>query len=94
MDRVILGNTGLSISRVGFGGIPIQRITQEEVCQLMKRVADAGINFIDTAKGYTVSEKYLGCALGGCEISSFWRQRACLAQKRRWQQILLPVWKH
>ena len=65
MDRVILGNTGLSISRVGFGGIPIQRITQEEVCQLMKRVADAGINFIDTAKGYTVSEKYLGCALEG-----------------------------
>lgn len=65
MDRVVLGKTGLSISKVGFGGIPIQRITQEEVCQLMKRVADAGINFIDTAKGYTVSEKYLGCALEG-----------------------------
>ena len=30
MEYTNLGSTGLKVSRLGFGGIPIQRITQEE----------------------------------------------------------------
>ena len=65
MEYRILGKTGLSISRLGFGGIPIQRIDAEGTKALMHRLKDAGINYIDTARGYTVSEEYLGYALEG-----------------------------
>lgn len=65
MQYVTLGKTGLRISRVGFGGIPIQRISQQECTALFDAVIEAGINYIDTARGYTVSEAYLGEALRG-----------------------------
>ena len=65
MDYRILGKTGLKISRMGFGGIPIQRIDAEGTKALMHRLMEAGVNFIDTARGYTVSEEYLGYALEG-----------------------------
>ena len=65
MEYRVLGKTGLKISRMGFGGIPIQKIDGEGTKQLMHRLMDAGINYIDTARGYTVSEEYLGYALEG-----------------------------
>jgi len=58
-----LGKTGLLINEVGFGGIPIQRITQEGVNIIIDELINTGVNFIDTARGYTVSETYLGVAL-------------------------------
>jgi predicted aldo/keto reductase-like oxidoreductase len=65
MQYRILGKTGLKISRLGFGGIPIQRIDAEGTKNLMLRLKEAGINYIDTARGYTVSEEYLGYGLEG-----------------------------
>ena len=65
MEYRILGKTGLHISRMGFGGIPIQRIDAEGTKALMQQLKAAGVNFIDTARGYTVSEEYLGYALEG-----------------------------
>ena len=65
MEYRILGKTGLHISRMGFGGIPIQRIDAEGTKTLMQQLKAAGVNFIDTARGYTVSEEYLGYALEG-----------------------------
>ena len=65
MEYRILGKTGLRVSRLGFGGIPIQRIDSERVKPLMRQLQQAGVNYIDTARGYTVSESYLGQALEG-----------------------------
>lgn len=65
MDYVTLGKTGLKISRMGFGGIPIQRIDAQGTKELIHKMTDAGVNYIDTARGYTVSEEYLGYALEG-----------------------------
>ena len=65
MEYVTLGKTGLKISRIGFGGIPIQKIDEEGTKVLMQRLADEGVNYIDTARGYTVSEEFLGYALEG-----------------------------
>lgn len=65
MEYTNLGNTGLKVSRLGFGGIPIQRITQEEATALIRKLPECGINYIDTARGYTVSEEYLGIAMEG-----------------------------
>lgn len=65
MEYTNLGNTGLKVSRLGFGGIPIQRITQEEATALIHKLPEYGVNYIDTARGYTVSEEYLGIAMEG-----------------------------
>lgn len=75
MQYVTLGKTGLKISRMGFGGIPIQRIDREGTKVLMERLLEEGINYIDTARGYTVSEEFLGYALEGI------RDRFVLATK-------------
>ena len=65
MEYRILGKTGLKISRLGFGGIPIQKIDAEGTKKLIDKLINQGVNFIDTARGYTVSEEYLGFALQG-----------------------------
>lgn len=75
MEYRILGKTGLKVSRMGFGGIPIQRIDAEGTKALIRRLMEEGVNYIDTARGYTVSEEYLGYALEGI------RDRFVLATK-------------
>lgn len=75
MKRVILGKTGLSVSKMGLGGIPVQRITPKETRRLLEEMVKKGVNYIDTARGYTVSEEYLGEAMEGL------RDRLVLATK-------------
>lgn len=65
MEYRVLGKTGLKISRMGFGGIPIQKIDAEGTRRVIQKLAAAGVNYIDTARAYTVSEEYLGYALEG-----------------------------
>ncbi len=65
MEYRTLGKTGLKISRIGLGGIPIQKIDAEGTRELILELIRQGVNFIDTARAYTVSEEYLGFALCG-----------------------------
>ena len=65
MEYRVLGKTGLKISRLGFGSIPIQRIDADGTKTLIRKLHQDGVNYIDTARGYTVSEEYLGYALEG-----------------------------
>ena len=65
MEYVTLGKTGLKISRMGFGGIPIQRIDAQGTKKLMTVMSEKGINYIDSARGYTVSESFIGEGLEG-----------------------------
>ncbi|MDO5376844.1 MAG: aldo/keto reductase [Clostridia bacterium] len=65
MEYRQLGKTGLRVLRMGFGGIPIQKVDAAAARKLIERMAHLGINYIDTARGYTVSEQYLGEALEG-----------------------------
>ena len=65
MEYVTLGKSGLKISRMGFGGIPIQRIDADGTKKLMDKLIEYGINYIDTARGYTVSESFIGEAIEG-----------------------------
>jgi len=67
----VLGKTGLNVSRVSFGGIPIQQLDQEDANSLIGRAIELGINFIDTARGYTVSESLIGEALAGKRSNVF-----------------------
>ena len=63
MKKITLGKTGLSVTRLGFGGIPIQRVSEDQAVETVRHAVNCGVDFIDTAKAYTTSEKRIGIAL-------------------------------
>lgn len=75
MQTMKLGSTGLEVSRIGFGGIPIQRLTEDEAVRVVRRCLELGVTFFDTANAYTTSEERIGKAIGGA------RQQVVIATK-------------
>ena len=57
-----LGHTGLKVSALGFGAMHIndERTSEAEAGALLNHVLDEGINLIDTARGYGLSEARIG----------------------------------
>ena len=79
MKRVRFGRTGLEVSRVGMGGIPIQRPAFDEAVEIVKRAIDLGINFFDTSIAYTDSELRLAKGIEGH------REDVVIATKGSWR---------
>ncbi len=77
MEYRELGRTGLCVSRLGLGGLPLQRVDLEETKKIMEALGKAGVNFIDTARAYTVSEELIGGALSALNA----REQFILASK-------------
>jgi len=75
MKKVKLGNTGLTVSELGFGGIPIIPLPLEEGAAVVRHCYDLGITFFDTANVYGDSEKKVGQAL--CDV----RDKVVIATK-------------
>ena len=75
MDRVILGKTGITVCRNGFGALPIQRIGKEDAAYLVRKAYENGVNFFDTARVYTDSEEKLGY------VTSSFRDKIYIATK-------------
>ncbi|MBN1583998.1 MAG: aldo/keto reductase [Anaerolineae bacterium] len=65
MKTIRLGKTDLQVSRVGIGGIPLQRPTEAEAVRVVQHALDLGVTLIDTAAGYGNSEERIGKALIG-----------------------------
>lgn len=65
MKQNRLGKTNCIVSRIGCGGIPIQRATLEDAKKIIDAMEEHHMNFIDTARGYTISESLFGKALVG-----------------------------
>jgi len=65
MKTVRLGKTGLEVSRVGMGGIPLIRPTEAEAIRVIQRALDLGVNFIDTSRVYWSSEERIGKGIAG-----------------------------
>ncbi len=63
LRETVLGRTGLNVRTFGFGGIPIQRVSDEEAVKVVRRCYELGINYYDSARGYTNSEERIGKAL-------------------------------
>lgn len=72
MQRTILGRTGLSVTRLGYGSMGLRGpktwgvrvVNDEDAERMLHGVLDAGINFIDTAPDYGVSEERIGRFIG------------------------------
>jgi aryl-alcohol dehydrogenase-like predicted oxidoreductase len=77
MDRRSLGQTGMHVSILGFGGAEIGygHAAQATVDRLLGEALDAGLNVIDTAECYLDSETLIGHAV------AHRRQEYCLLTK-------------
>ena len=70
MERVVLGRTGLQVSRMGVGaGGPSQigvktGLSDVESVDLLRKAFDAGVNLVDTSEDYG-TEEIIGSALQG-----------------------------
>ena len=55
----------------------------------MEMMAEKGINYIDSARGYTVSESFIGEGIEGMrEKICAGNEKACLVPEKLWQRIL------
>ena len=63
MEKVRLGRTNLVVTRLGWGGIPIQRVSDDEAIPVIRAVVEMGVDILDTARAYTNSEHRIGLAL-------------------------------
>ena len=63
MEKVRLGKTNLIVTRMGWGGIPIQRVGEHEAVSVIRAVVEMGVDLLDTARAYTNSEHRIGLAL-------------------------------
>jgi predicted aldo/keto reductase-like oxidoreductase len=65
VEKIKLGKTGMMVTRLGFGGIPIQRLNEADAVKVVQKCLDLGINYLDTANGYSTSEERIGKAVKG-----------------------------
>jgi len=79
MERMVLGKTGLEAYRLGLGGIPIQRVSEAEAVATVRHAIERGVDFIDTSRAYTTSERRIGMALRDVDPGS--AGRVVLASK-------------
>ncbi|MGA2316461.1 MAG: aldo/keto reductase [Thermodesulfobacteriota bacterium] len=63
MEKVRLGRTNLIVTKLGWGGIPIQRVGEREAVSVIRAVIEMGVDLLDTARAYTNSEHRIGLAL-------------------------------
>ncbi len=63
MQKRRLGRTGLQVSVIGFGGIPIIALSKKEAEKAVRYAYEKGINYFDTARAYGDSEEKMGTAL-------------------------------
>ena len=75
MKTVTLGGTGLTVSEIGFGGIPVIPLSIEDGAAVVRHCYEKGITFFDTANVYRDSEKKVGQAL--CDV----RDKVVIATK-------------
>ena len=87
MQTVRLGKTNLTVSKNGFGALPVQRVSKDEAVHLLRKAYEGGINYFDTARFYTDSEEKIGLALSDVRehivistktmqtnVEGFWRE--------------------
>ncbi len=83
-----LGSTGMMVSQVGFGGIPIMGVSEKQAIKVLRRAFDLGVNFVDTHRGYGDSEIKIGKALGDVREQYYLATKISLHSRREAQKSL------
>lgn len=63
MEYINAKGMGLVLSKIGFGGIPIQKVDSLMAGKIVDELVRRGVNYIDSARGYKNSEKLIGEAI-------------------------------
>lgn len=77
LPRRVLGRTGQQIAIIGFPGLALSRLSQEESNATVRRAYDLGCNYFDVAPAYGDAEVKMGPALAG------WRDKVFLSCKTK-----------
>ncbi len=90
MQTRVFGSTGLSVTPLGFGAMHLndERIGEVEAGRLLNEVLDLGVNLIDTARGYGLSEERIGRHL------AHRRQEFVLSTRVGYGIPGVPDWSH
>ena len=65
MEIRSIGRTGLSTPVVAFGGIPVNRVSEEQGVATVRRCLELGYRLFDTSRTYGDSERRVGLGLAG-----------------------------
>lgn len=96
MEKIILGDSGLEVSALGFGCMGLSfpnALAKDEKIGLLRSAFENGITFFDTAQAYGDNEELVGEALGS------FRQDVVIAPKFGFKEgnpqlAGQPRWKH
>ena len=82
LQRRPLGRTGMKVSVVGFPGLALAKLDQEQCTAGLHRAFDRGVNFFDVAPAYGTgdAEIKMGIGLQGLDRSKYYL--ACKTKKR------------
>jgi uncharacterized protein len=83
METTRLGRTNLMVTRSSFGVLPMQRVDFDTARIILRRAVEAGINFFDTASGYSDSEEKIGFSLADLRERFFIATKCSGAGTRR-----------
>jgi aryl-alcohol dehydrogenase-like predicted oxidoreductase len=59
METIRFVRSGLTVGRIAFGALLIQRVDLGTARAILRQAYEGGINFHDTARGYSDSEEKL-----------------------------------
>lgn len=91
MEKVRLGRTNLMVTKLGWGSIPVQRVGDEEALSVVKAVIDMGVDFLDTARAYTTSEKRIGLALEETKNPIVLSSKSMVRSEKIYDDVLMSL---
>jgi len=87
VEKVRLGKTDLTVTRLGWGGIPVQRVSESEGVSVIRAVIEMGVNLLDTARAYTNSEHRVGLALQGVDKPVFISTKSTMKSEKIYHDV-------
>ncbi len=88
MEKIRLGRTNLLVTRLGWGGIPIQRVEEDEAVSVIRAVVEMGVNLLDSARAYSNSEYRIGLALQGINQSVILSTKSQIKTEKIYNDVL------
>jgi uncharacterized protein len=87
MRKVRLGRTNLMVTRLGWGGIPIQGPQEGDAVSVIRAVVEMGVDLLDTARAYTNSERKIGLALDGVKRPVVLSSKSAVRTNRIYEDV-------
>lgn len=83
-----LGKTGLDISVIGMGAAMLGQSQTDYAVKVVKRALELGVNYFDTARGYSNSEIKLGFAIKGRRSNVFLSSKThAFTREDAWREL-------